>query len=115
MSGSRYNEGKPEYSLIDYQSLEPMVRVLMFGRKKYDRNNWRKGLNKLELLDSLQRHIGDLIDRVNQGEDEVDPESGEHIIGHILANASFFSYHTGNNSFTNPSNELTVSNSSENK
>ena len=26
----RYNEGKPQWSLIDFDSLEPMVRVLEY-------------------------------------------------------------------------------------
>ena len=32
----RYNEGKPQWSLVDFKSLEPLVEVLGFGAKKYD-------------------------------------------------------------------------------
>ena len=31
----RYNQGKVQWSLVDYKSIEPMVRVLEYGCKKY--------------------------------------------------------------------------------
>ena len=64
-----------------------MVRVLMYGADKYAVDNWKKGLDKREILDSLQRHVAALIDG-----QEVDPESGEHHIGHIMCNCMFYSY-----------------------
>lgn len=33
----RYNQGKPEYSMIDLSCLEPCARVLGFGAKKYSK------------------------------------------------------------------------------
>ena len=42
-TGTRYNTGKIQWSLVDFDSLEPMVRVLEFGAKKYDAHNWKKG------------------------------------------------------------------------
>lgn len=87
----RFNQGKPDYTLLDFQSLEPMVRVLEFGARKYARDNWRKGLAKENILGSLQRHVGKLIDKVNQGKDEVDDETGIHEIGHIFCNCMFYS------------------------
>lgn len=80
----RYNSGKPKYSLLDLQSLEPCVRVLEFGAKKYARDNWKKGLNLTEILDSLMRHVGAL-----QSGEWLDPESGLPHIGHIQCNALF--------------------------
>ena len=35
MKGSRYNDGKLKWSLVDYKALEPMVRVLDYGARKY--------------------------------------------------------------------------------
>jgi hypothetical protein len=74
--GQRFNEGKLKWSLVHFKSLEPMVRVLMFGAKKYSPNQWKKGLNKTEILESMQRHLAALMD----GE-EVDIESGKAISG----------------------------------
>lgn len=83
----RYNEGKLKWSLVHFESLEPMVRVLMYGAKKYAPDNWKKGLPKKEILNSMMRHMIALIDG-----QEVDEESGEHHIGHIMCNCLFYSY-----------------------
>lgn len=84
---TRYNAGKPRWSLVDHASLEPLVRVLEFGETKYGRWNWKKGLDKTEILESLYRHLICLID----GE-EFDKETKLHHIGHIMSNAMFYSY-----------------------
>src|SRR5690349_20922354 len=86
-TGLRFNEGKLRWSLVDYPSIEPMVRVLMFGAQKYDDHNWKKGLNKDQILESMQRHLAALMN----GE-MCDPESGLPHVGHIMCNAMFFQY-----------------------
>jgi hypothetical protein len=85
--GLRYNEGKRKWSLVHFKSLEPMIEVLEYGANKYAPKNWQKGLDKSEILESLQRHVAKLFD----GED-IDSESGLHHIGHIMCNAMFYSY-----------------------
>lgn len=92
----RYNSDKPKVSLIRISALEPMARVLEFGRQKYSefdqegnmtydaRNNWDNGLVLSEVLDSMMRHIGDI-----QDGKFLDDDSGLPIIGHIQANAMF--------------------------
>lgn len=87
----RFNESKLQWSLVDYKSLEPMVRVLEFGAKKYDIDNWKKGLDTLQVCESLLRHIYAFMD----GED-IDPESGESHIGHMMCNTLFLSYTLSN-------------------
>lgn len=88
----RYNEGKPKWSLVDFKSLEPMVRVLEYGCKKYDKDNWKKGLDTTEILESLSRHLFALM----SGK-EYDEESNLPHIGHILCNAMFYQYHINKN------------------
>jgi hypothetical protein len=83
----RYNQGKLKWSLVHFRSLEPMVKVLMYGANKYAKDNWKKGLDRQEILDSMQRHLASLIDG-----QEIDPESQEHHIGHIMCNCLFYSY-----------------------
>jgi|SRR5690606_27084434 len=114
--GSRYNQGKLEWSLVDFSALEPMVRVLMYGAHKYTifekedgtqvkgseitpeeakelkivssgKNNWKKGLPITEILDSLLRHITSLLNK-----EDIDSESLLPHTGHILCNALFLSY-----------------------
>jgi hypothetical protein len=88
----RYNNGKPKWSLINYESLIPLIRVLEFGANKYAPDNWKKEMEPKEILNSLQRHLADLMDGKT-----VDEESGLPLIGHIMANAMFYSYHTKEN------------------
>jgi hypothetical protein len=84
----RFNEGKLQWTLEDPKSMAPMIRVLMYGAEKYDRDNWKKACpKKLDLLDSLERHSKALI----AGE-AVDPESGLPHIGHLMCNAMFYSH-----------------------
>ena len=66
----RYNEGKPDWTLVHMESLIPMIQVLEFGKNKYTRDNWRKPMDRNTILASAQRHLAALID----GE-ENDPES----------------------------------------
>ena len=80
----RFNEGKPRYSFIDLQSLEPMARVLEFGAQKYSRDNWKKGMPINDIFDSMLRHISAI-----QNGEMIDPESGLPHIGHIQCNALF--------------------------
>lgn len=84
---ARYNEGKPKWSFVDFDALEPMVRVLEQGAKKYSPDNWKNGQSTTELMESLMRHYVAYM----RGEDN-DPESGLPHIGHILCNAMFVSY-----------------------
>jgi len=84
----RYNEGKPKWGYVHFESLVPMIRVLEFGAKKYEPDNWKKGLDLKEILESLQRHLAKLMD----GE-ENDEETGISHMGHIQCNAMFYNYH----------------------
>jgi len=83
----RYNEGKLKWSLIDFKSLEGMVRVLEKGSKKYDAHNWKKGMPVSQVSESLMRHLFDFLN----GED-YDKETGLHHISHLMCNAMFLEY-----------------------
>lgn len=85
--GERKNEGKTEWSLVDFTSVEPLAKVLMFGAKKYAPNNWRKGLPYTKVIESLLRHVF----KVLNGE-VVDEESGIEHTGHIMCNAMFLEW-----------------------
>ena len=82
--GTRHNAGKPRWSLVDFDALEPMVRVLEYGAQKYGDNNWKKGLKTQKYAKVSLRHIFAYL----SGED-IDPESGLPQIGFIQSNAKF--------------------------
>ena len=84
----RYNDGKPQWGLVHYESLIPMIRVLEFGAMKYAPENWKKPMDKRKILESMQRHLASLMD----GE-EFDSESGIDHMGHIMCNGMFYNFH----------------------
>jgi len=86
--GLRYNEDKLKWGLVDFDALDNMVRVLMYGEQKYDAHNWKKGLPYVSVTESMLRHIYAFL----RGED-VDPESGLPHTGHIMCNAMFLDYY----------------------
>ncbi len=114
--GMRFNHGKLEWDLVSFKSLEPLVKVLMYGAHKYSvfedeagnkfpgykipmseagnyklvssgANNWKKGLPLNKILESLTRHLVELKEVA-----DCDEESKLQHIGHILCNAMFYSY-----------------------
>jgi hypothetical protein len=99
-SKNRYNSGKPKWSLVDFESLLPMVRVLEFGSLKYSPNQWKNGLNIDEICESMCRHLFSYM----QGEQN-DPESKLSHIGHIQCNAMFLNYMIRNMKTENIKNE----------
>ncbi len=95
----RYNTDKPKWSLVHWKSMEPMVRVLEFGAKKYSPHNWKRGFVGSELLESAMRHLTAMMD----GE-VTDSESGLSHAGHVQCNMMFYNYF---NNFNNKENDNT--------
>lgn len=83
----RFNDGKLEWSLVDFKSLEPMVRVLEMGAKKYSRDNWRKGLETTKIVESTLRHLFAFLDGEN-----LDKESQLSHVAHAQCNLMFLQY-----------------------
>ena len=80
-SGARFNDGKPDFSLIPLRLLEGEARVWMHGERKYARNNWMKGMPWSVPLASLMRHLA-----AWQSGEDFDPETGEHHLDHASCN-----------------------------
>lgn len=80
---TRDNAGKPPLSyLFDFpNSVEQFARVCEFGAKKYDRDNWRKGREFRDTIDSALRHIKDF-----QNGKNLDDETGLANLGHAMWN-----------------------------
>ncbi len=41
-AGRKHDAGKADYSLLPFEALEQVVRVLDFGANKYGRDNWKR-------------------------------------------------------------------------
>ena len=80
MSGTKYDSGKADLSLLPLVALEQMARAFMYGEAKYARYNYCKGFDTHRLIGAALRHIN----QWQNGED-LDPESGASHLGHALA------------------------------
>lgn len=85
--GLRYNNCKPKWSLIDFDTLEGALKVFEFGKEKYGIDNWKKGLLTTEICESLMRH---LVSYLNS--DDLDKETNLPHVDHILCNAIMLAY-----------------------
>jgi len=82
--GKKYDEGKPDLSLLPSQALIEITRVLEHGRDKYGAYNWAKGMNWTRLISAAMRHLFAFKD----GED-VDSETGRSHLAHLACCAIF--------------------------
>lgn len=81
--GTKYDSDKPDLSIVPYVAIEQIARALMYGERKYNRNNYLQGFNSNRLIAATLRHVY----AWNSGEDN-DPESGLSHVAHALAGLS---------------------------
>lgn len=93
----RNNAGKLRWALVDWESMVPMMETLERGAIAYAPGNWKKGLNREEILESIMRH---LIALFGGQEFDPDPRFLTHHMGNIMCNAMFYLYHYRNKSFS---------------
>lgn len=86
MSGVKFDGEKNRLELVDALAVEGIGKVLTFGAKKYDANNWRGGIVYTRIIGALKRHLS----AIEQGED-VDAESGLPHIDHLGCEWMFLS------------------------
>lgn len=87
--GTKFDAGKPDLSLVDKTLVNAAARALMFGAKKYGRDNYKQGIELNRIYASLLRHLF-----ARMGGEFKDPESGLDHIDHIAANVQFLAYFT---------------------
>lgn len=86
----KHDNGKTDWSLVPWESVEQIAKVLQFGAKKYDSDNWRtgEGFDYTRVLNSAMRHMV----AFQKGEDK-DPESGLSHLAHLGCNVLFLLYY----------------------
>lgn len=88
-SGMQHKEGikhdteKPMMSLLPFDALDEVAKVLTYGAKKYSPDGWRK-VEIDRYKSALIRHLSAYL----QGE-ELDPESNLSHVAHMACNALF--------------------------
>lgn len=82
----KYDAGKTDWSLVPWDSVEEIVKVLEFGKVKYAAWNWSSngGFKYMRVFNSTMRHLLAWA----RGEDK-DPESGLSHMAHVGCNVLF--------------------------
>lgn len=76
--GRKFDAGKLDYTIVPWEGLEEVVKVLEFGAKKYARDNWKQVENAdTRYLAAAFRHLI----AYNTGE-EADAETGLSHLAH---------------------------------
>lgn len=83
----KIGEGKLQYSLLDFESIDELVRVMMVGSKKHGAFSYKK-FDKHLFVDALMRHCTSYL----KGE-EMDQEDNLSHMAHAMANCMIIMYH----------------------
>lgn len=78
MAANKFDDGKSSWSLLPVESMRELVRVYDIGAKKYDRENWRKGMEWHRLFDAMMRHAW-----AWWGGEKRDPVDGQHHLASV--------------------------------
>ena len=79
-AGVKYDNGKPQWSLLPFRALTQVVEVLTYGAKKYAPDNWKKVPDaRRRYIDAGFRHFT----AYTTGETH-DPETGKHHLAHAI-------------------------------
>lgn len=89
--GVKHDKDKPEWHMLPLKEVEEIVRVLGFGKKKYDEDNWKNGIRYSRLWDATMRHLV----AWNQRED-LASDSGISHLAHAATNLLFLMWYQNN-------------------
>lgn len=86
--GVKYDSGKPDWSLVELEGIEGMVKVLTFGAEKYERDGWKT------VPDARNRYFAALLRHLTayQAGELVDSESGLSHLDHAMCNLYFLKH-----------------------
>lgn len=92
--GTKWDEDKLDFSLLDLPFIMDGIRVLMFGAENHGAENWKKLPDlRRRYLNAMFRHIT----AYAMGEDK-DKETGLSHMSHIFCNAMFLHWGERNDS-----------------
>jgi len=79
IGGLKYDDEKPDMSLLSSIAVTKVAAVMTFGKQKYTAHNWRKGFKYSRLLAASLRHIFAYL-----GGETLDPESKQSHLAHAV-------------------------------
>lgn len=56
-AGKKFDQGKPDLSLLSSKALLEIAKVMDEGAKKYGAQNWRNGIKWSRVYAAIQRHL----------------------------------------------------------
>lgn len=80
LGGVKFDTGKPQLSLLTRESLVAEARAFEYGAKKYNKNNYKKGMKWSRVIDAAMRHLVAFNEK-----ESVDEESGLCHLDHAKA------------------------------
>ena len=82
--GLKFDNEKPQLDLIPSSLLNAVGEILTMGARKYEPQNWRKGLKYSRVIAALMRHLN----AWREG-DSIDKESEKSHMWHVACNVAF--------------------------
>lgn len=83
--GVKNDFGKLRWTLLPWDGLEEVVKVLEYGSQKYDARNWEQGMDWSRNPDACLRHFV----RWWQFKEDYAPDSGLHHMAHHTCDSLF--------------------------
>lgn len=92
LNAVKHDKEKPDLSMVPMEYVSAAARAFQFGATKYQKDNWRQGLQWNRLVAALLRHIYQFNEVV-----EKDEESGLSHLDHAAACLAMLIEHTKKN------------------
>ena len=79
-AGVKFDQDKPQWTLVPFKALDEVVKVLTIGARKYAPDNWKKVPNaRQRYIDAAFRHMS----AYASGE-KLDAETGKNHLAHAM-------------------------------
>ena len=79
-SGVKFDQDKPQWTLVPFKALDEVVKVLTIGARKYAPDNWKKVPNaRQRYIDAAFRHMS-----AYAAGEKLDDETGKSHLAHAM-------------------------------
>ena len=86
--GIKYDTEKEQWHLLPFEVLRDVVKVLMYGARKYAPHNWKSVKPKERYFDACMRHLS-----AWQNGERIDFETGKNHLAHAICCLIFLLWH----------------------